>query len=107
MGTELVLLDSLALSTMASGHLCLDLSTHIEWAAFSSFAQHIVTRLGGQIVAPRAESVEMRILAVMLAGARVSLVWDDYPAMVSFESNDAQGDEALRTAFDQLSQQPR
>jgi hypothetical protein len=90
---------------MASGHLCLNLTSDVDWTRFPAFARELMTRLGGQLLGTVADGVDMRIFPVSLYGARLSLVWDDYPAMVSLEASDSSGDDALRAAFAVLSNQ--
>jgi hypothetical protein len=88
-------LDALSIHAMASGHLCLDLSEQVSWEAFSSYADDLLEFAGGKKIGA-AESAEMKIWKVIVAGCELRLVQDDFPAMVSFESSDGNGDEVLR-----------
>ena len=49
-----------------------------------------------------AESVEMLIWELAFAGNTVSLVWNDYPSMVSLESDGDSADSALRRLYTEL-----
>jgi hypothetical protein len=57
--------------------------------------------VGGKLISV-AEAPDMRLWEVTIAGRRLRLVFDDFPAMVSLESVDALGDEVLRRVYVQL-----
>ena len=94
-------IDALEIETMASGFLCLAISTRISWEDFEAFAALLSAKLG---LTPgrRVDGPEMRIWEVEIAGTVLKLVWDDFPAMVSLESADARGDAAIHRAFEVL-----
>jgi hypothetical protein len=100
-GVSIVPIDALELSSMASGHVCLNLSERVGWDAFPAYARIVVRRLGAtsRIVA---ESVEIRIWELSFAGEKVSLVWNDYPFMVSLESDSDSADIALNRLYLEL-----
>jgi hypothetical protein len=88
-------LEALSLEQMASGHLCLNLSERVTWEGFDTYAMDLLRVVGG-VRTNVAESVEMRIWTVSIRGRNLSLVFSDYPAMVSLESSDDRGDEVLQ-----------
>lgn len=81
---------------MASGHLCLNLSERVSWERFDAYAEGLLRELGGTRLKVVAESVEMKIWAVSIRGQALSLVFSDYPAMVSLESPGEGGDSVLQ-----------
>ena len=95
--------DALAISRMASGHLCLSLSEHVSWEAFPNFANLLLSGLGGR-VKERLDGPEIRLWQVEFGSSAVRLVFDDYPLMVSLESSDTQGDSLLIKFHRDLSQ---
>ena len=90
---------------MASGHLCLNLSENVSWEDFPAYANALLNILGGSRT-DTVESVEMRIWEVSFAGSGVRFVYDDYPAMVSLESRDEEGDVVLRELCPQNDARP-
>jgi hypothetical protein len=89
------------LKTMASGYLCLELSEAIGWDQFPTFAEELAVLIGAT-VPDKAEGVEMRIWQLQLPPCRIKLVFDDFPTMVSLESDSLQGDDILRNLPEEL-----
>lgn len=87
-------LDVLAVQKMASGHLCLNLSTHVRWEEFPDFAKTFLERCEG-IVLDKAEAADIRMWKVRIRGAEYWLVFDDYPLCISLESLDDDGDRII------------
>ena len=94
-------LDALGLERMSSGHVCLNLSERVTWQQFPAYAESVLRVTGGKRTRV-AESVELRIWDVSFLGATVSLVWSDYPEMVSLESSSTDGDLLLSQIFTRL-----
>lgn len=88
-------LEALQLIHMASGHLALNLTEQVNWAAFPSFARKLVELLGGQMLED-ITTVDVRLWLVELQGTHVWLAYEDYPLMVSLESSDVDGDSVLQ-----------
>lgn len=93
--------DALALTTMSSGHLCVNLSENVSWEGFPAFADALLKRIRGTRTRTT-EGVDVRLWDVVIDGQNVQLLFDDFPTMVSLESRDARGDEVLRRVHDQL-----
>ena len=92
---SIFIFDALGIKQMASGHLCLNLSTKVGWDDFSEFANSVLFQCNG-VVLDKTESVDMRMWKVKISGASIRLVYEDYPVMVSLESADSAGDRALQ-----------
>lgn len=94
-------LDSLALKTMASGHLCLNLTEQIGWAEFPAFADKFIDSIGGTIT-HRSDGSDLRLWEICLDEHVLRFVFDDYPVMVSLESSDDKGDATLERLHREL-----
>jgi hypothetical protein len=94
-------LQKLTLRVMASGHQCLELSEEIDWDEFPQFAEKLIMIVGVKII-DKAESVEMRIWNLQFPTCRIRLVYDDYPQMISLESDTPQGDDILKNLAEQM-----
>jgi len=95
-------LDALGVSKMASGHLCLNLSERVDWEAFPAFADAMISTIGGKVT-EQDDAPDMRLWKVRVGDATASLVFDDYPMMVSLEASDAAGDSLVTTIHEKLS----
>lgn len=89
---------------MASGHLCLELTETIEWREFPAFAEEFTEMIGVQ-VSNKVESVYCHIWHLRFPACEIRLVYDDFPIMVTLESDTSQGDDILRSLSEQLSAQ--
>lgn len=94
-------LDALSLESMASGHLCVNLSERISWEDFPAYADALLVLIDGTSV-NRFESVETRIWTVSIGHQTLRLVLEDYPMMVSLESESAEADDLLRELYEDL-----
>lgn len=90
--------DALALTQMASGHLCLNLTEKIHWEDFPDYADTVLRFINGN-VKQRCDATEIRLWHVEIHGCTMRLVFDDYPTMVTLESSDNQGDLILKTLY--------
>jgi len=86
---------------MASGHLRLELSEAIGWNQFPEFAEKFTTLLGVP-VCKKADGIEMCIWDLQFPTCQLALVFDDFPVMVSLESDSIQGDDILKNLAEQL-----
>lgn len=94
--------DALALTTMASGHLCLNLSEMITWEGFPAYANAFLSAVGGKRM-HAADAADIRLWVITIDGQQLRLVFDDFPVMISLESGDPLGDAVLRKLFVSLS----
>lgn len=101
LGSKQIWCDALALTTMASGHLCLNLSETVSWEGFPSYANAVLVAVDGKRT-HIADSPNIRVWEVLINDQTLRLVFDDFPAMVSLESGDALGDEVLRNLHERL-----
>ena len=94
-------LESLKLRTMYSGNLNLALTEHIGWETFPRFATELLDKIGGKVI-DKAEAVDIRIWYVEIESYTVLLVYEDYPGMVSIESQDEPGNKLIKRLYTQL-----
>jgi hypothetical protein len=88
-------MDALGLQDMASGHLCLNLSEYVTWEEFPDYAQSLLTFMHGRKVS-FVNGPDVRLWQVQVEGVGLRLVYDDYPQMVSLESDSDAGDRLLQ-----------
>src|ERR1700723_2709718 len=69
--------DALALTTMASGHLCLNLSEEVTWEDFPAYANAFLSAVGGKRTRV-AEAADVRLWEVTIDGQQLRLVFDDF-----------------------------
>ena len=79
------------METMASGHLCLNLSETVAWKEFDGFARSVIALLGARKTKV-ADGPAMRIWDLAVGDIAVALVWCDFPSMTSLESDSSEGD---------------
>ena len=99
---ERLLLDALGLQGMASGHRCLNLSERVSWEEFPAYAHELLTFLQGSTVSV-ADGPDMRLWQMLVEGTALRLVYDDYPQMVSLESDSDASDRLLQRLMTRLS----
>ncbi|MCP3919419.1 MAG: DUF3630 family protein [bacterium] len=87
---------------MASGHACLNLSNRVDWHGFPAYAEAIAGCLDA-VVVEAADSADLRIRNLEVAGVHVRLVYDDFPSSVSLESTSTEGDAFLGELFGRFS----
>ena len=94
--------DALALTQMASGHVCLNLSENIQWETFPDFAEQVLKAVDGHVKG-KCDAADIRLWNVEIHGCALRFVFDDYPTMVSMESSDAEGDSMLKRLYREFS----
>jgi hypothetical protein len=87
--------EKLTLRVMACGNLCLELTETLGWEDFPEFANELLALLDGTVLS-KADGVETCLWEVRIQGCDFSLVYDDYPNMVSLASLSIEGDVLLR-----------
>ena len=97
-----LLLDALGLQGMASGHRCLNLSECVSWEEFPDYAQELLAFMHGSKVSA-VDGPDVRLWQVQVEGTGLRLVYDDYPQMVSLESDSDAGDRLLQQLDSRLS----
>jgi hypothetical protein len=93
--------EQLALITMASGHLCLNLTESVGWEDFPAYAGELLRQLNGTVQS-KADGVEICVWKVRLGNRELRLVYDDYPTMISLESSTDDGDSLLAELHQKL-----
>lgn len=107
-------LDALAIVEMASGHKCLNLTEQMSWEGFPDYADILLSEISGSVV-KRWDSFDVRLWEVRvggltvlrLGGVNVRLVFDDYPVMVTLESDSSAGDRLVERLYGILSKVPK
>ncbi len=94
--------EALALSRMASGRLCLDLTARAGWDDLPRVAAALEHAVGA-IVLDHADGLDVRVWTVRVHGAEVRLVFDALAQMVGLEAKDAASDDAIRRVHAALS----
>ena len=93
--------EAFFVGNMKSGRLYMDLTSTVGWEGFPSYAEEFVKLLSGEIL-NRSDSVDVRVWEVTLRGLHLRLVYEDFPVMISLESQSEEGDdliEALRNTI--------
>jgi hypothetical protein len=88
-------LDALELKLMASGHVCLNLSERVSWEEFPGYANELLALLNGSTVSVT-EGPDIRLWRVLVEHTELRLVYEDFPEMVSLESDSDLGDRLLQ-----------
>ena len=94
-------LDALGIHLMASGHRCLHLSERIGWEDFPDYAHDLLTLIQGSKVSVL-DGPDMRLWKIQTEATELRLVYDDYPQMVSLESDTDAGDRVLQLLMTRL-----
>ena len=94
--------ESIKIAKMASGHFYLEFVETIDWHDFPNYASTVLKKLNGKVL-KKAESFEIHLLDVVIDVVKLQFVWDDYPYMISLESDSDARDELLKTLFEKLS----
>lgn len=94
--------EALALSRMASGRLCLDLTARAGWDDLPRVAAALQHACGAAVL-NHADGLDVRVWTVRVYGTDVRLVFDAVAQMVSLEAKDALGDDALLRVHTALS----
>ena len=81
---------------MASGHLCLELTDRIGWHEFPKFAERLVSDFGWNVV-EKSVVADMHIWGLKFENEQIRLVFDDFPLMISLESDSHKGDEIIKS----------
>lgn len=80
---------------MKSGRLYLNLTSAVGWEDFPSYVGRFLSALGGKVVSKN-DAVDVRVWCVWLDNQELSLVYEDFPVMVTLESRSFGGDEVIR-----------
>jgi hypothetical protein len=81
---SIIPVERLALVEMASGQSSLLLTERVAWSEFRSYANTIVSMLGGT-VASTADGAGERVWDIAVQGERFWIAFDDFPLGVSLE----------------------
>jgi len=93
--------ERLALETMKSGHLCLELTERVGWEDFARYGEELLHRLDGRVVAKGSIS-DMHLWHVEIETLPLNLVYEDFPNRIRLESDSHAGDMLLRNLQERL-----
>ena len=92
-------IEAIKLSKMHSGHLCLELSDNISWESFPAYVADILKYIGGKVI-DKNDAPDMRVWDIEIGAHKIRIVYEDYPQMVSIESNSQSGDTLVKKLFE-------
>ncbi|MET0774906.1 MAG: DUF3630 family protein [Pseudomonas mandelii] len=92
----LILIDEevFSIGSMSSGRLYADLTSDVGWEGFPNYAEEFVNMFSGRIVS-RSDSVDTRVWDILLNNESLRLVYEDFPVMITLESQSDGGDEFI------------
>jgi hypothetical protein len=97
-------LDKLNIIKMASGHFCLELTEQISWDSFPEEAKKFLKLVNGEII-KTTDSTDIRIWEVIIREKKFNLTFDDYPVMMSLESDSHESDLEIERIKNYLQQE--
>lgn len=80
-----------ALGRMKSGRLYAELISDVGWEGFPNYAEEFIKLFSGSIIS-RNDAVDTRVWGVIIKGQSLRLVYEDFPVMISLESQSEGGD---------------
>ena len=83
-----------SLGRMRSGRLYVELTSDVGWEGFPNYAEEFVKLFSGEIIS-RSDSVDARVWEVIIKDQFLRLVYEDFPAMISLESQSEEGDRFI------------
>ncbi|AZE97661.1 hypothetical protein C4J95_0166 [Pseudomonas orientalis] len=83
-----------SLGRMRSGRLYAELTSDVGWEGFPSYAEEFVKLFSGKIIS-RSDSVDTRVWGVIIEDLLLRLVYEDFPVMISLESQSEEGDRLM------------
>jgi len=98
---EIIDSSELSLEKLNSGHLCLELFSKLDWDQFPSFVDALLQSFSGSIE-KKTDTVDIRIWELNMSGESIRVVFEDFPVMVSLESDTDGGDRLLQEIKDKL-----
>lgn len=91
-----------SLGRMKNERLYAELNSDVGWEGFPEYAEEFVNLFSGSVIS-RSDSVDTRVWEVIVKGGLLRLVYEDFPVMVSLESQDKEGDRFIKDLKDILS----
>lgn len=83
-----------SLGRMRSGRLYAELTSDVGWEGLPSYAEEFVKLFSGKIIS-RSDSVDTRVWGVIIEDLLLRLVYEDFPVMISLESQSEEGDRLM------------
>ncbi len=85
----------LNIKKLNSGHLYLELFSKLNWDDFPDFVESLLQVFGGNVT-NKADTADIRIWELNMTGEIIRAVFEDFPVMVSLESDTDGGDRLLQ-----------
>ena len=86
--------DALGIDRMSSGRLVLSLTTIVTWDEFPECANRLMSAIEG-CVKRKSETVDIRIWNFEVNEVALNLVCEDFPQLISIESDSDAGDKEI------------
>ncbi|VVP60963.1 DUF3630 family protein [Pseudomonas fluorescens] len=83
-----------SIGRMKSGKLYVELISDVGWEGFPDYAEEFIKQFSGSII-NRNDSVDTRVWGVIIKGQSLRLVYEDFPVMISLESQSEGGDRFI------------
>nr|WP_314494219.1 DUF3630 family protein [uncultured Pseudomonas sp.] len=91
-----------SLGRMKNERLYAELNSDVGWEGFPKYAEEFVKLFSGSVIS-RSDSVDTRVWEVIIKGGLLRLVYEDFPMMISLESQNNEGDRFIKDLKDILS----
>ena len=93
--------DEFSLGNLNSGHLCLELASDMSWDRFPYFVNEFLNRFNATLE-KKTDAVDIRIWEIAIEGEQIRCVFEDFPLMLSLESDTDNGDQILMKVKEEL-----
>lgn len=93
--------DEFSFQNLNSGHLCLELASDMSWDRFPYFVNEFLKRFNASL-GKQTDAVDIRIWEIVIEGERIGCVFEDFPLMLSLESDTDNGDLILKRVKEEL-----
>ena len=81
---------------MKSGRFYAELNEKYSWEEFPIYAEEFSKLLSGEILS-RNDSFDIRVWILLVEKVRLRLVYEDFPVMISLESQNEEGDLIIKS----------
>lgn len=83
-----------SLGRMKSGRLYVELTSDVGWEGFPNYVGEFVKLFSGRVISKN-DSVDTRVWGVIINDRLLRLVYEDFPVMISLESQSEEGDRFI------------
>jgi len=93
------MLPAFTLSSMANGHIALNIQQSVDYESFPRVAEQLVSDLGGSLIR-KVDSPDVLLWKIQLQGQELNLVYDEMSGDFSLESDSDMADTILESLLD-------